>query len=533
MATELVVNTDRVQNFFDDLEAQKTILSTSTQLYTTLTGQFDSLQDSISQKFQTLESKIQALESRSRETSESLDKRECLIPERESAAVARIEEQKEAALAEFEKQFSGNLELSEALRSFSRRMDWAGLSSFIVSKRKESISLRAEIVQALGEAVDPPRLVLDSLEDFVKLKSRKVGVTDKRWACGLLVRALFPEANLGKKGCGFARSVVERAANILELWKGEMDGELEGTLGAAEAVMFVQMVAGFRLDSKFDKEFLRKMMIKHASRRDMAKMAAALEDKEKMGDIIDELAKSGKEIEAIYFASESGLTERFPPVSLLKSYLRISENNTTNRLKNCNNSSAATEKWELNSIKLIIKCVEDHKLESEFPLDSLKKQATRLEKAKAERKKNSAAAHKPKKKRGYGAIGGRGCGKLPSCRPTKVAKYSNAYPSFSWRNSNPTSLHSPAARYSGSNYLNQYVYKPPTSSPYAAPAYGLAHTRSLLAVPQQHYSLPGDNIGSGSAGVFGTSGSYGGQTSYASYEYSDTAQRSYQPSPYA
>ena len=33
--------------------------------------------------------------------------------------------------------------------------------------------------------------------------------------------------------------------------------------------------------------------------------------------IIDELVKSGKEIEAIYFAFEL----RFPPVSLLKSYL--------------------------------------------------------------------------------------------------------------------------------------------------------------------------------------------------------------------
>ena len=58
-------------------------------------------------------------------------------------------------------------------------------------------------------------------------------------------------------------------------------------------------------------------------------------------DIIDELVKSGKEIEAVYFAFESGLTERFSPVSLLKSYLHNSRKNATTILKNGNHSSAA------------------------------------------------------------------------------------------------------------------------------------------------------------------------------------------------
>lgn len=285
MAAELVVTTDRVQKFFDDLEAQKTILSTCTKLFTTLSNRFNSLQQSLSQKSQSLESKIQALESSSREKLQSLKHREDSIPERESAATARIEEQKEAALAEFRKQ-SANPELSEALKSLTRRMDSAGLLRFVVSKRKESASLRAEIVHALAEAVDPPRLVLESLEEFLNCKSARAGVTDKRWACGMLVQALFPEANADRKGPEFSGSTVERAVGLLEKWKGQVDGDPEGmTLGAAEAVMFVQIVVGFKLNARFDKEFLRKLMVEHASRRDMAKLAAALEDKEKMGGL--------------------------------------------------------------------------------------------------------------------------------------------------------------------------------------------------------------------------------------------------------
>lgn len=270
MATELVINTDRVQKFFDDLEAQKTILSSCTQLFTTLSNRFSTLQESLSQKSQALESKIQALESNSRETLESLSNRENSIPERESAAVARIEEQREAALSEFENPISATAELSETLKSLSRKMDSSGLLRFIVSKRKESVSLRAEISKAIAEAVDPPRLVLDAMEEFLSKKS-----ADRRWACGMLVQALFPEANASRSGPEFANSVVERAAGILGLWKGQMDEE-GGALGPAEAVMLLQMVVGLGLRSKFDEEYLRKLVVEFAARRDMAKLAAAL-----------------------------------------------------------------------------------------------------------------------------------------------------------------------------------------------------------------------------------------------------------------
>lgn len=279
MATELVINSDRVQKLFDDLEAQKTILSSCTQLYSTLSNRFISLQDSLSQKSQSLETKIQALESNSRETLESLSQREDSIPERESAAAARIEEQREAALADFGKPASASAELSETLKSLSRRMDSSGLVRYIVSKRKESVSLRAEISKAIAEAVDPPRLVLDALDEFLKRKS-----ADKRWACGMLIQALFPEMNSKKnKGPEFARSVVERAAEMVLLWKGQMDEEGSAVYGPAEAVMLLQMVLGFGLRSRFDEEYLRKLVVEFAARRDMAKLAAALGFGEKIG----------------------------------------------------------------------------------------------------------------------------------------------------------------------------------------------------------------------------------------------------------
>lgn len=179
---------------------------------------------------------------------------------------------------------------------------------------------------------------------------------------------------------------------------------------------------------------------------------------------------------------------------------------------------------ELNSIRAIIKCVEDHKLESEFSLDSLRKRATHLEKAKTERKKSSQGTNRPQNKRAYGAGGGRGGGGgHSSFRPSKTARYSSAYhPSYGRRNPNPPAQHSPAARYSVPyNYPSQSVYDAPTPAPYAS-TYGMPHAQSPAAIPQQHYPLPGDNMG-----AFRTSASYGGQTSYGPYDYPNAAPPSY------
>lgn len=522
MATQVSIKTDGVEKFFEDLEAQKTILSSCMQLFKSLTSHFTSLEDSLSQKSKSLDTKFLSLDSTSAQTLDSLIHRENSIPDRHNAAFRLIHDQKDAALADFLKppKFA---DLSDSLKSLCRRMDSSGLLKFIISKRKESVSLRAEISRAIWEAVDPSRLVLDAVEEFLGQKRQKVGVTDKKWACGLLVQAIFPEGggNNGKKAVGpqHARRVVERAAGVVERWKEDIG---DGELGPAEAVMFLQMVFGFGLSSRFDQDFLRKLVMDYASRRDMARLAACLGFGEKMEDIIDELLKSGKEIEAVYFASESGLTEKFPPVSLLKSHLRNSKKNSTTILKNGNYSNSATEEsnnLELNSIKAIIKCVEDYKLESEFSVDNLRKRATQLEKVKVERKKSSAATNsKPQNKRGHGASSSRGSGP-PAFRPAKAAKFSNSYQSFSRRNPAPPGQHSPAARYSGPyRYPSQSVYEGPSTAHYAS-TYGVPHTQSPAAIPQQHYSLPADSMG---AAGFRAS----------AYDYSSAPVSSYQSSPY-
>lgn len=140
---------------------------------------------------------------------------------------------------------------------------------------------------------------------------------------------------------------------------------------------------------------------------------------------------------------------------------------------------------ELSAIKTIVKCVEDQKLESVFSLDNLKKRAAILEKAKAERKKNTSSGGKPSNKRALGPGGSR----QSSSHPAKAPKFANPSPSFIRRNPLPLAHLSSAVRYSAPySYPGQGAFEVPSMTAYA-PAYGRSHSPAEAQIGiQQEYS---------------------------------------------
>ncbi|XXG48705.1 hypothetical protein AAC387_Pa02g3080 [Persea americana] len=529
MATaEAAMSTERIQKAFEAIDAEKALLANCSLLYKNTSSHFSSLQHSLLQKSQTLESKHQALDSHANQTLESLNLREQSISDRESAAIARLHHQQESALSELQKPPSDQGSLPESLRSFCRKMDSGGLWRFLVANRKDLAVLKTEMSRALGtESVDPARLVLDALEDFVLQKNGKAGLSDQRWVCGVLLRALLspaagdkPDGDEGVVAAlemhGVSTSIAERAAATAEVWKGKIDEkEGEGGVGPAEVQMFLQMMVAFGIRSKFDEEFLKKLVVKYPSRREMGKLAAELGFGEKMADIIDEMVKTGKEIEAVYFAHEAGLTEKFSSVALLKAYLKNTRKNASNILKNGHYSQAATEEAgnvELNSLKAIIKCVEDHKLESVFSLETHKRRVSQLEKAKVDRKKNKTTKSKNKRDRGNGV------GAFP---PAKAGRFSHHWEASSRPN--------PTSGYPGPyNYPSQGVYEVPPAGSYGAPFGSSFRGQSPTVLPQQYSSYVPENMGgTQSSGSYGTQ-----QPSYAGYDYNAAAGASTGIPPY-
>lgn len=169
--------------------------------------------------------------------------------------------------------------------------------------------------------------------------------------------------------------------------------------------------------------------------------------------MIEVLVNSGRQIDAVNLAYAFELTEKYSPVPLLKSYLKDAKK-APSYLKPGNTSPTAqneVNERELTALKAIIKCIEEHKLEEQYPPEPLQKRVFQLEKAKADKKRVTDAA-KPQSKRPR-ANGG-------SCAPRVANVLDKSFYSAV-----------PETRYPPYMYERSYVYPGPANN-HASPVMG-------------------------------------------------------------
>ncbi|KAL9224035.1 hypothetical protein vseg_000110 [Gypsophila vaccaria] len=548
----------KIETFFTNLEQQHTLFTTYTNLYKTLISHFNTLHNSLQLKSQTLELRSQTLDSKFKDSIDSLRRREDSIAEScYSSLLSEVEVRKNAALMEASKQIpEESTPISGKLGWVCGRMEPIMLVKFMLVKRREASTLRVKMREALSECVDSERFVVDALREFVGMKrDKRVGMTDFRWACSMAVGSMFPpeDLKLGRVGSSglcrvFARKAVQRAREVLREWKdvaddeamecgqgqGKGQGKGKGQVGCgmwhSEAAMFIEVVLGFGLKEMFEEEFYRKLVVQFCGRRVMAKLAVPLFG-DKLADLIEEFVKDEKEVEAIYFAFEAGLTDRFQPVSLLKTSRQKAKKKAAEIRRKGHNSPAACDEAdsvEMMSIKSIIKCVEDHCIEEQCPVEGLRKRLAALEKAKAD-KKGMAVRYSKR-------TGGVRPSVPPPFRPSKIPRHSAPYPTFARPRRDHvsgTQLHQVSAYPVTYTHPSQTTYG---ASMYA-PSYGVSHIPAPAPDPsaptnqmtQQHYGTPGESVPSAGATL---SSSYGSDLSYVTYDYGANVAPAYQPPSY-
>nr|XP_043639078.1 FRIGIDA-like protein 4a [Erigeron canadensis] len=466
---------DKLKNFFNELETKRTLITIITETHNKLINNFISLDETLTKRSQILDTQMDIFKKTTQKTIDSIKSRENSLSDRESNMVYNVRHLKDSAMRDIvsadDDDDTKDRTTLGVLKMLFRRMDAKNLVKFLLEKRKEG-AFRDELVAAMGEAVDLFALVLEAVEEFVELKvsGRKVtGMADRRWVYGVLVQAALPlpdEISSVGGGGGVGRSLKDRAMAVLEIWKGVLgsgDGG-GGAVGSVEGAMFLQMVVGFGLKEKFDEGFLKGLVLEFASRREMPKLAVALGFQDKMNEIVEELVKTGKGIEAAYFACEAGLTEQFPPVPLLKSTLRKHREKTAKL-----SSTLEDALTEVNVIKTVLKCIEDHKLESHFTIDNLEKRLAELDRVKQKKKTNFSASTSGDRlgKRSRSEWGGR------SSRPPKAIRLALA--------AQQKKLQVPPSttRYSAPyNYANPYESNPvaPSYGGQSPGRYGLQHS---------------------------------------------------------
>ncbi|CAM0876826.1 unnamed protein product [Alopecurus aequalis] len=398
-SAEVGADAAAIRDGFAELERQQELLATCTRLYQQLTEHFGSLERGIKARSDSLRARRRVVELRASRRLDALRRRERALDGSVSLALSRLE-----SLTNKRDRDGGSLSpksdaagVAEGLAALCAGMDSAGFLAFVVERRKEVDALRAELPAALKRCVDPARFAMDAVSEVFPVDRRAVrSPADLAWACVLILEAVVPALADPDPEIGAARPMVPKAARdraraMAAEWKeaAERKGGVEGAK-PPDAHAFLQHVATFAVAEKEDRELYKRIVLSFSWRRQMPRLALTLGLEDEMEDIIEELVTKGQQLDAVNFAYEAGLLEKFSPVPLLKSYLEDSKKiscTSDNLSTSSGQSGINANKKEQSALRAVIKCVEDHKLEAEFPLEDLRTRLEELEKAKTEKKK--------------------------------------------------------------------------------------------------------------------------------------------------
>ncbi|GFZ01816.1 FRIGIDA-like protein [Actinidia rufa] len=448
----------QLQKAFAELESYRAV--TLNLKWKQLEEHFHGLEKSLKRRYTELEDQEKEYETKTMRAREMLEKREAAVMAKECTSLERLQEKRDAAVSAIANAVQKHRKVSfpepavvsredqggapiveekppdamtaennfEGMRKYfaneipevkaypqlvklCQEMDSEGLHKFISDNRKSLTAIREEIPTALKASGDPASLILDSLRGFYSMEvSNMDGKKDPnllglRRTCIMLMECL--SILLTNLDPCFVSNVItgnikERAKAIAEDWKPKLDDlDVDANNGnSLEAHAFLQLLATFGIDSDFDQVDLSKLIPMVSRRRQTADLCRSLGLSEKMPGVINVLVNNGRQIDAVNLAFAFELTEQFSPVSLLKSYLTEARKNSS-PVKSGNTSPTVqneVNERELTALKAVIKCIEDHKLEEQYPVDPLQKLVLQLEKVKADKKRATEVA-KPQPKR--------------------------------------------------------------------------------------------------------------------------------------
>ncbi|KAK7839979.1 protein FRIGIDA [Quercus suber] len=274
-----------------------------------------------------------------------------------------LEEEKEAAQG-------GEVPSSRGTKSeveyLCEMMCSRSLRKYIVSNMSDEAKLREEVPAALKFAPKPAKLVLDCIGRFYlqgsKAYTKNSPMIPARQA-SLLILEFFL---LSDCDCDNVNEKEKDEAHSAALaWRKRL--VTEGGLSRAtpiDARGLLLFIASFGIPSRFSNQDLRDLIllttqnISTALRRSPLLLA-------RIPDIIEEMMKNGRSVEAVDVAYTFGVEEKFHPQTILTSFLRKSKEAWKRTRAVAHGSMVLKEANEkqLAALKSVIRCLEDHKID--------------------------------------------------------------------------------------------------------------------------------------------------------------------------
>uniref|UniRef100_A0A6N2KU13 Malectin-like domain-containing protein n=1 Tax=Salix viminalis TaxID=40686 RepID=A0A6N2KU13_SALVM len=254
-------------------------------------------------------------------------------------------------------------------------MDGKALQIFLNKCRKHNEKIKNEVLTALGLSSDPAELVLDALEGFYPPPISKGDVADNgiavKKSCNLLLEQLMALSPPIKP------HVREAARELAFDWRNKMKKDRY-----LEVLGFFRLLACYGLASVFDACELFNDLVTVAQEKQTPEFLRVLGLVDEASRFIQILINEKQYIDAINFIYAFELVKEFHPVLLLKEYLHDSKMAAKKRRRDKSVESLIISKEKrVADLRAVIKCIEDHKLESELSLKFLKQQIASVEMA--------------------------------------------------------------------------------------------------------------------------------------------------------
>ncbi|KAL9273411.1 Metal transporter Nramp3.2-like protein [Drosera capensis] len=402
---------ERLEEAFLQLEAHNSNSADDVQC-SDIQEHFRELDSILKKKLEELGAKEKELAEKETETRRILAESEAAIVAKEQDMLDRVQALKDAAVAAILEaraiHMSDPVELSSNIWDVTEyKMDAKGLLKFTMENVDNRSAIRKELTLALTSASEPARLVLDSLEGFFpSIKISHVGknkddaaLKGMRSSCLIFLEALA--TLLAKAHPGVVSLLTpeteQLAKAIAAQWKLNLPTERTGVAkgSSLEVEAFLRLLATFRITPEFGDEELCELVLMVAHKRQAPELCRSLGLTHKVQGIINTLINSDRQVDAVHFIHAFELFESYPPIPLLKTYLKDLRRNSQGGSGGGARARKAARELELSAVRAVIGCIKEYKLESGYPLDPLERRFSQLANAKSGVKKNSDTGNYP------------------------------------------------------------------------------------------------------------------------------------------
>ncbi|KAK2637604.1 hypothetical protein Ddye_025399 [Dipteronia dyeriana] len=237
-----------------------------------------------------------------------------------------------------------------------------------------------EVLAALSVSPDPAKLVLDLIQESYS-ENKKEGTDIEE---GVIRNYILLLEQLQEFLPKINPQVKAQAMKLAVEWKSRMRAVAENSL---EIFSFLQLLATYELVASFQREEIFKLLFPVAHLKQAPKICTALGFADMASEFVWILIERNQLIKAIRFICSFKLMDSISPVPVFKKYMQDVDTSASNILKEGNYSLDAKDKalrYGKASLRALIECTEDSKLDSLIGTENARKCIGILEKEMAE-----------------------------------------------------------------------------------------------------------------------------------------------------